>query len=91
MPTVRARPTISAVPKTMQSRVLEVAAEIAGGVTQLCERLKVTEPELRRWLADEETCPLPAYLEAVDILLESERGFSAIFSSQSPENGPHER
>lgn len=69
----------------MQSRVLECAAEIAGGVPQLCERLEVSQPELQRWLRNEEVCPLPAFLKAVDIVLESERGFAAIFSSKPPE------
>ncbi len=70
---------------TMQSRVLECAAEIAGGIPQLCERLEVSEPELQRWLGNEEVCPLPQFLKAVDIVLESERGFAAIFSGKPPE------
>ena len=68
----------------MQSRVLECAAGIVGGVPQLCERLGAAEPEMQRWLANTETCPLPTYLKAVDIILESERGFSAIFSDEPP-------
>lgn len=72
----------------MQSRVLECAAEIAGGVPQLCERLGTSEPLLRRWLSNEETATLPEFLKAVDIILESERGFSAIFSDKPPGEGP---
>jgi hypothetical protein len=73
----------------MQRRVLECAAEIAGGIPQLCERLEVSEPELQRWLGNEEVCPLPSFLKAVDIILESERGFAAIFSGKpSDRNGP---
>jgi hypothetical protein len=70
----------------MQSRVLECAAEIAGGIPQLCERLEVSEPELQRWLGNEEVCPLPSFLKAVDIVLESERGFAAIFSVKPPKD-----
>lgn len=73
----------------MQSRVLECAAEIAGGVPQLCERLEAAEADLQRWLRDEEVCPLPEFLKAVDIVLESERGFAAIFSSKPTDrSGP---
>jgi len=75
----------------MQSRVLECAAEIAGGIAQLCRRLEVSEAELQRWLGNEETCPLPTYLKAVDIILESEQGFSAIFSRDKPEDDPPAR
>ena len=68
----------------MQSRILQCAAEIVGGAAQLCQRLEVSEPELQRWLSNEEVCPLPTCLQAVDIVIESERGFSAIFSSKPP-------
>jgi hypothetical protein len=69
----------------MQSRVLECAGEIAGGIGPLSHRLEVAETDLQRWLANEDTCPLPTYLKAVDIILESERGFSAIFPRDTPE------
>jgi hypothetical protein len=72
----------------MQSRVLECAAEIAGGTALLCQRLEVSETDLQRWLANEETCPLPTYLKAVDIILESDQGFSAIFSRDKPGGEP---
>lgn len=75
----------------MQSRVLECAAEIAGGIPQLCERLQVSEPRLRKWLDNAETCPLPEFLAAVDIVLESERGFAAIFSRKPSEGNGRAR
>jgi hypothetical protein len=71
----------------MQTRVLECAAEIAGGIPQLCKRLEASEDEMKAWLAGEEICPLEKFLAAVDIVLESERGFSAIFQSKPPDNG----
>jgi hypothetical protein len=70
----------AAVATSMQSRVLECAADIVGGVPQLCARLGVSESQMHGWLDNDEVCPLPTFLEAVDIVLESERGFSAIFS-----------
>ena len=76
----------AAVATSIQSRVLECAAEIVGGTPQLCERLGVSEPELRTWLDHGEVCPLPVFLQAVDIVLESKRGFSAIFTT--PPEGP---
>jgi hypothetical protein len=87
MPAGRPRPTIGAVPNTMQTRVLETAAVIAGGIPQLCKRLDASEEEMRQWLADESTCPLEKFLQAVDVILESDRGFSAVFRSKPPENG----
>lgn len=71
----------------MQTRVLECAAEIAGGIPQLCKRLEASEDEARKWIAGEETCPLEQFLKAVDVILESDRGFSAIFQSKPPDNG----
>jgi hypothetical protein len=56
-------------PTTMQRRVLEVAAEIAGGIPELCGRLECREDALRKWLDDQELCPLRHYLKAVDIIL----------------------
>jgi hypothetical protein len=76
----------AAVTTSMQSRVLECAAEIVGGTPQLCARLQVPEAQMRMWLDNVEVCPLPVFLQAVDIVLESERGFSAIFSK--PPDGP---
>lgn len=68
----------------MQRRVLEVAAEISGGIPELCKRLECSEDELRTWLEDREVCPLPHYLKAVDVILEGNQGFSAIFSKDPP-------
>jgi hypothetical protein len=68
----------------MQRRVLEVAADIVGGIPELCKRLECSEDELQAWLEDREVCPLPRYLKAVDIILESGQGFSAIFSKDPP-------
>lgn len=85
--TGRARQTIAAVPNRMQIRVLQTAADILGGVPQLCERLGASAEEMEKWLADEETCPLEQFLKAVDVILESDRGFSAIFSGKPPDNG----
>lgn len=84
LPAVRARPTIGGVPNTMQTRVLETAVAVAGGIPQLCKRLDASEEEMRRWLADEKTCPLDKFLQAVDVILESDQGFSAIFRSGPP-------
>lgn len=69
----------------IQAKVFECAAQIAGGRARLCERLEISPVQLARWIANEETCPLPAFLGAVDVIMESERGFAAIFDS------PHRR
>jgi hypothetical protein len=67
---------------TIQARVFQCASEIAGGELQLSERLGVHQRELSRWIADREIPPLPAFLGAVDIILNSEAGFRAIFTSR---------
>jgi hypothetical protein len=66
---------------SIQARVFECAVEILGGQGRLCERLGVSLTDLSRWLTNQETSPLPVFFRAVDILLASERGFGAIFSS----------
>jgi hypothetical protein len=72
----------------MQRRVLEVAAKISGSIPDLCRRLECSEAELQAWLEGREVCPLPQFLKAVDIILESEPGFSAIFSKRPERDGP---
>ena len=57
----------------MQRRVLEVAAEISGGIPELCKRLECSEDELRKWLDDREVCPLPQYLKAAKFREEFQR------------------
>ncbi len=67
----------------IQARVFQCAAELLGGPRQLSDRLGVSPGQLSRWMANEETSPLPAFLGAVDIILASEEGFAAIFSSRA--------
>lgn len=68
----------------IQSRVFKCAAELSGGRRQLCDRLEISQHQLARWMANEETSPLPVFLAAVDVILESEQGFAAIFDSRAP-------
>jgi hypothetical protein len=66
---------------SIQARVFECAAEILGGQAKLCDRLRISPSDLARWLTNQETSPLPVFFRATDILLASEQGFGAIFSS----------
>ena len=67
----------------IQARVFKCAVEILGGRRQVCERLEISPQQLARWIANEETSPLPVFLSAVDVILASERGFAAIFDSRT--------
>jgi len=55
-------------------RVLARAAEILGGVAQLSDYLKVSQPELVRWLKGEEQPNPRSFLDVVDLLLEHDMG-----------------
>lgn len=67
----------------IQARVFQCAAELLGGQHQLSDRLGVSPGQLARWMANQETSPLPAFFGALDIVLASEHGFGAIFASGS--------
>ena len=67
----------------LQSRVFQRAAELLGGSRQLSTRLGVSQLQLSRWMASQETSSLPAFLDAVDVILASDEGFAAIFTVQA--------
>lgn len=50
-------------------KLLQAAAEIAGGESQLAERLGIGEPLLAKFLADQRELPDTLLLRAVDIIL----------------------
>jgi hypothetical protein len=51
-------------------RLLQAAAEIAGGNRALAKRLGVTEVLLSAYMADRRPLPDPLLLRAVDVILE---------------------
>jgi hypothetical protein len=59
------------------------AAEMAGGMAILAERLHVPIRTLARWLAAEETPPLPYFLRAVDVILDGLEGNAVLSDWQS--------
>jgi len=51
-------------------RLLQAAAEIAGGGAALAKRLGITEALLSAYMADRRALPGPLLLRAVDVILE---------------------
>jgi hypothetical protein len=51
------------------ARAVHRACLIVGGVQSLAKHLKVSEAELRRWMAGEEEPPEPVFLAAVEVIL----------------------
>lgn len=62
-------------------RLLEAAAEVAGGRRALAQRLGVGETLLSRFMSDTRQLPDPLLLRAVDIILE-DRQCTRPFASQ---------
>ncbi|HZM36178.1 MAG TPA: hypothetical protein VFC18_17020 [Burkholderiales bacterium] len=59
---------------TTTSRLLQAAAEIAGGETALAERLGIGEALLARFMAGTRALPDALLLRAVDIILADRHG-----------------
>lgn len=51
------------------ARTLRRAAQVAGGVNELAERLSVPSEDLARWLATGKLVPLEVFLQAVDVVV----------------------
>jgi hypothetical protein len=51
------------------ARGLHRACLILGGIQALAQHLKISEADLRRWMAGEEEPPEPVFLAAVEIIL----------------------
>jgi hypothetical protein len=67
-------------------RVLERAAQLLGGKTELAMRLNVPPRELERWLAGEGEVPLQAFLRAVDIVMSGAPRPGAVSESREIRN-----
>lgn len=50
---------------------LQYAVAIAGGISQLAEHLKVTQPQLENWIAGVGDIPDRTFLAAVDVIIAS--------------------
>jgi len=54
--------------RQLYARALSYAAMTMGGRPQLAAYLKVAEDQLDSWLAGEETPPLDAFLDSLDVI-----------------------
>ena len=61
-----------AVEKTLQSRVVERAAELLGGPQELATRLGVSQPMVRAWMSGFVRPPDSHFFRLVDLLGESD-------------------
>ena len=56
----------------LQTLILHEACEIAGGVSQLADLLRVSPAALARWLDGEEDAPAEVYETCIDMVLQHE-------------------
>jgi len=56
----------------MATLILHEACEIAGGISQLADRLRVSPVALARWLDGEEEAPTEIYQTCIEMVLAHE-------------------
>jgi hypothetical protein len=56
----------------LQTLILHEACEIAGGISQLADRLRVSPVALARWLDGEEDAPDEIYQTCIEMVLQHE-------------------
>ena len=54
----------------IHSRALQRAAELLGGMQELCAYLQVPAGELQRWIANADAPPAGIFLRVVDLIVE---------------------
>jgi hypothetical protein len=55
---------------SVYSRTMQKAAQLAGGEKKLARYLRVPISELQKWMAGQDTPPIPTFLKAIDLVLE---------------------
>ena len=68
----------------IHSRALQRAAELLGGIQELCAYLQVPAGELERWIENTDVPPSGIFLRVVDLIVEESAGREAAEDASPP-------